>query len=929
MANDYRETLNLPKTDFPMKADLAKREPAMLEKWRAMDIYGAIQRKPASRGQYILHDGPPYSNSPVHIGTALNKMLKDFVVKFKTMRGFNCPYVPGNDNHGMPIENEVTKALRAKQQEIDRLTIRKACRAHVQKFMKIQTEQFQRLGVFGEWDNQYFTMDRSFEATIVRMFGRIVERGYVYRGLRPVLWCPVDETALAEAEVEYREHTSNSIFVRFPLMSDPNGVFEKTGEAYALIWTTTPWTIPANMALAASPEFDYALVKAAGATLLILEALAPSVMEQCGVTDYEVVRTLPGAKLDGLVCKHPIFDRASPMLVVEQDHKGHPFVSATDGTGIVHIAPGHGEADFHLGVARGIEVLNPVDSRGRFTEGAGEFAGMDARGDGGKRVIERLREEGNLLAHHPYQHQYPHCWRCHSALMFRATVQWFMNIDHEGHRQKCLDAIERVKWFPASGQGRIRAMVENRPDWCLSRQRTWGVGIPAFYCRSCEEPLLTKESIESVAALVEREGADAWFTTETDAVLPADAHCAKCGGTIFDKDQDVLDVWFDSGSTHAAVLDNNDKWPTLRWPADLYLEGSDQHRGWFNTSLMTAMAVKGAAPYGTVVTHGFILDEQGYKMSKSRGNALEPIAMCNKYGADVLRLWAASTTYFEDVSISETILQNVATGYRDIRNTLRYCLANLYDFTPADSVPHAEMQELDRWALARLAQVIAAAAEAYENFDFASMTQTVNQFITVDLSPFYLDVLKDRLYASRADSPERRSAQTALFCLASALTRMLAPILSHTAEEMWGFMPIPDKKLSIHLETFPEPDREWNDDALLGKWAKLLLVRDAVGPAIETWRISFRDEATGAKAKDSAEAMVTLSAGKDLFELLQQEAQTLSSIFKVAKVELRHAERDMDVQVALAPGAKCARCWLIREDVANGDLCARCAEVLR
>jgi isoleucyl-tRNA synthetase len=764
----------------------------------------------------------------------------------------------------------------------------------------------------------------------VRVFGELVKKGYIYRGLKPVLWCPVDETALADAEVEYGEHTSESIFVRYPLLNDPNNVFEGMPNSYVAIWTTTPWTIPANLAVAASAEFDYAIVKVPDGNYLILEDLIPRTMEAAGITDYNIIKTIPGSELEGLVFKHPIFDRPSPMLLAERDHKGEPFVSATDGTGIIHIAPGHGESDFYLGMEKGLEVLNPVDTRGYFTDLAGEFAGLYAPTEGNLQVIERLKEIGNLLAHQPFAHQYPHCWRCHTALMFRATVQWFMNIDHNRHRERCLEAIQHTDWYPSQSINRITAMVANRPDWCLSRQRAWGVGIPAFYCSNCNEPLMTPESIEAVAMLVQEENSDAWYVKPAEEILPKGTKCDKCGGTHFTKEQDVLDVWFDSGSTNIAVLDHRSE---LSWPADLYLEGSDQHRGWFNTSLMVAMGAKDAAPYRAVVTHGFVLDEARYKMAKSRGNVLEPLEMCKKYGADVLRLWSATSDYFEDVSISENIMQNNSTMYRDIRNSLRFMLANLYDYDSSFEVPYKDMLEIDRWALGRLYQVVATATEAYDGFEFTKVTSVVNQFVTVDLSPLYLDVLKDRLYTFKADSPARRSAQTAFQAIASALTRLLAPVLAHTAEEVWSYLPVVNKQKSVHLEAFPEPNPEWNDKPLLERWEKLLQVREMVGPEIEKWRQSFKDEATKTKARDLGESQVTLYAGPELFSLLEAYINELGTLFKVSKATvLPSSEPGIKVEVGEAPGEKCDRCWLVQEDIGVSEnhpsLCSRCVEAV-
>ena len=919
MERNYRETLNLPKDEqtIPMRANLPEQEPRWQAFWREINLYQRMLEKPAPNGDYILHDGPPYSNGDIHIGHALNKTLKDIVVRSYCMRGYCTPYVPGWDNHGLPIENAVAKQFMERGETPDKIALRRACREYAQRYVNIQREQFERLGLVGEWDKPYLTMDYAFEAGLVRIFGELAQRGYIYRGLRPTLWCPTCQTALADAEVEYDEKTSDSIYVAFPVVKPPADA-PATENLKILIWTTTPWTIPANLALAVHPELEYAYVQADGAVYLLAHRLVAPTMEVVGVSDYHVLGTATGAQLEGAVARHPIFDRESPVVLAD-------YVTAEDGTGVVHTAPGHGAEDFATGKKYGLPVLCPVDEKGVFTAEAGEFAGLPITPDGNRAVIARLRELGALLHYELYRHNYPHCWRCDTPLIFRATEQWFMSIDHTRHRERALEAIHGVRWIPPEGEARITAAVQNRPDWCLSRQRAWGVGIPAFYCEDCHEAILTPETVERVAQAIERDGSDAWFEQPADYFLPDGFACPKCQSTRFRKETDVLDVWFDSGSTHRLVLETR---PTLRWPADLYLEGSDQHRGWFNSSLMIAIGVRDAAPYRTVITHGFVLDGEGRKMSKSLGNVVSPQEVIQKYGADVLRLWVASCEYFEDVRLSDEILKYVADAYRQIRNTLRFMVGNLADFHPADAVPYEQLNDLDRWMLATLQEYLRDALPAYDAFEYHKFYHETRRFCNVELSAFYLDVIKDRLYAEARGSQARRGAQTVVYELAHTLTRLLAPIIPHTAEEVWQRLPVPDKPVSVHLAEFPVVREAWLDKGLLERFERLLQVREAVNRAVETAKNEKR-------IPNPQSAKVVVRAPEPWYGVLSAyptppaPENLLARVFGVSQAEAALGAGELQVEVSLASGRKCARCWLTLPDVdAATELCGRCRAVV-
>lgn len=943
----YSHTLNLPKTAFPQKGNLPVREPEIQRWWKEQRIYERMleRRKAQNAPAFILHDGPPYSNGDIHIGHALNKILKDIVVKFAALRGFYTPYVPGWDNHGLPIEHGIQEEMMAEGKWVpkgmmnDELKqeLRERCRKSAEFWSNRQNEQFQRLGVFGDWEHPYFTMGYEFESKLVEIFGELYERGYLYRGFKTVHWCFHCTTALAEAELEYHEKESPSIWVRFPLRGDPHGIFADVhGKAYAIIWTTTPWTIPGNTGIMAHPEFDYAVVEvkhgAQGmehAVYLIAKALIPIVADELGWGEYRIVREFIGEQLRGLVFSHPLYDRPSPIVTAE-------FVTQEQGSGLVHTAPGHGPEDYEVGLREGLPIFSPVDEQGRFTSEAGErLAGLHVH-EGNRAVMDWLEEVGALLKSGAVRHNYPHCWRCRNPVIFRATTQWFMNIDHEGHRQKCLEAIEKVRWVPEEGKSRIRDMVQHRPDWCLSRQRTWGVGIPVFYCQGCGKPVVTRETIKSVAEWVRKEGSDAWFNRSVNELLPDGFRCPHCGSAEFTKETDVLDVWFDSGCTHRAVLESH---PQLRWPADVYLEGSDQHRGWFNSSLMIAVATKGDAPYRIVLTHGFVMDEQGRAMHKSLGNVVAPEEVMRQYGADVLRLWVCASDYSQDVRLGPEILKRLADAYFRFRNTIRFALGNLFDFDPdLHAIPYRDLTDLERYMLHRLAETIDEVTAAYEEFDYPRVFQTLQRFCAVDLSAFYFDVLKDRLYCDATDDLRRRGAQTVLWEIAKALCIMLFPVISHTVEEAWQHLPQwQGKPESVALSDWLTPPSYWRDEKLAGQWTQLLRVRDEVNRALEVAK-------TERRVVNPLEAKVTLLTDGALADFLRNFPISLTEIFIVSQVALQtdgkypHAMPaegfpNLHIAVELASGEKCARCWQRQESVGKDgeypDLCERCAKVVR
>jgi isoleucyl-tRNA synthetase len=913
---DYKATLNLPRTAFPMKASLAQREPAFLKEWDSKKIYHKILQQSEGRQKYILHDGPPYANGHIHIGTALNKILKDFIVKSKFMDGYNSRYVPGWDCHGLPIENEVDKELKQKRESMSILEVRQRCRRFAERFLDIQRDEFKRLGVLGVWEDPYLTMSYDYEATITREFGKFVGKGSVYKGKKPIHWCYHCKTALAEAEVEYEDHASPSIYVKFPALSDFGERFDflKGKRVSVVIWTTTPWTIPANLAIAFHPEFDYVAVDVGNEAFILAEALLEECMAKFGSSPHKILGRFKGKSVENLKCRHPYIDR--DVLLVLAD-----YVTLEAGTGCVHTAPGHGKEDYETGLAYGLEIYTPVDDNGDFTDDVEFFAGQfvfDANGP----INEKLRETGTLLKQEEMAHAYPHCWRCKNPIIFRATEQWFISMEKNGLRKKALEAIEKVVWTPVWGKDRIYGMIENRPDWCISRQRAWGVPIIIFYCNTCGHILADQGLINHVAEIFEREGTDAWFGKSPEELLPSRTGCPKCSGTEFRKETDILDVWFDSGVSYAAVCERRKE---LKAPPDMYLEGSDQHRGWFHSSLLASVGTRGIAPYHEVLTHGFVVDGKGEKMSKSKGNVITPNQVIERYGAEILRLWVAAEDYRDDIKISEEILKRLTEAYRKIRNTCRYILGNLYDFEPSrDAVDYGNRLEMDRWALHRLQKTIGRILRAYERFEFHTVFHTLNNFCSVDMSAFYLDVLKDRVYTGQAASVGRRSAQTAMYEILMDLTKLMAPVLSFTAEEIWKHLPVDsEREESVHMSGFPRVNEAYLDNDLADKWERILQVRDQVSKALEEARI-------GKVIGHPLDAKVGIEASPDMMILLESLSEELKAVFIVSQVSLKKnpSIKGVEVKVEKAGGGKCERCWnydvYVGKDKSHPSLCKRC-----
>lgn len=918
----YQQTLQLPVTEFPMRGNLAKREPVMLEKWEQEDYYGQLQQlgKEQNRPRFVLHDGPPYANGNIHIGTALNKILKDIIIRSRSLAGYQVPYVPGWDTHGLPIELHVVRALGDKREGMSVVEFREHCAAYAREQIDIQRRQFRRLGVWGDWENPYITMHPEYEGVQIRIFGEMVQKGYVYKAQKPVYWCADCQTALAEAEIEYDEHRSPSIFVRFPL-KDGKGIVPEE-DSYFVIWTTTPWTIPANLAIAVHPQYDYVLVQTERGKLMLAKELASTVLEEVGLTNQGIVAEFKGEELERVVCTHPLLERDS--LVILGDH-----VTLEAGTGCVHTAPGHGHEDYVVGLEYDLPILSPVDAQGKFTEEAGPYAGLDLDA-GNKAVVADLEKSGNLLKMDFVQHSYPHCWRCKEPVIYRSTDQWFVSIDD--FRAAMLEAIDEVEWIPKWGIDRIKGMVADRGDWCISRQRIWGVPIPVFYCE-CGETIAEKNTIDHVADIFSREGANAWFAKTPQELLPEGYKCPACGGNSFQKETDTMDVWFDSGVSHWAVLTTRDE---LNWPCDLYLEGSDQHRGWFQSSLSTSVATQGKAPYKAVLTHGMVVDGEGRKMSKSVGNVVGPEEVWDTYGADVLRLWVSSADFRGDVRISSDILKQLSDSYRRIRNTARFILGNLHDFDPrSDRVAYGEMEEIDRWALMQLAKLSRKVRSAYADYEFHIAYHTIHQFCATDLGGFYLDVLKDRLYCDKADSKERRSAQTAFLAIIKELAQLVAPILVFTAEEIWSHLPQElGLEKSVHFSTWEDLPSEYWDTELDARWEEFLEIRRVIAKGLELART---DKLIGA----ANEAQVVIYADQAKQDVLASFADDLRLFLIVSQVEVRpfaedhqalYAEEGIAVDVLHASGEKCERCWKYFTEMSSNaehpNICHRCSDAI-
>ncbi len=925
---DYNQTLNLPKTEFPMRAGLPQREPLFLEKWDTEKTYEALMKKNEGKPRFVLHDGPPYANGNIHIGTALNKIIKDMIVRYRNMGGYQAPYVPGFDTHGLPIELKArAKAGVEKALSMSPVELRDICRDFAEGYVHDQTEQFKRLGVLGDWENPYLTYAPEFEARQIEIFGEMATKGYIYKGLKPVYWCPECRTALAEAEIEYGEDPCYSVYVKFPV-ADERGVLSAKGVDPAktsfVIWTTTTWTLPANLAICLGPTFTYQAVRCGEENYILAEALTEETLAAAGITDYTVLATFTGAELEYMTARHPFLDRES--LIIVGDH-----VTLESGTGCVHTAPGHGVDDFNVCKKyEQIGIVVPVDSEGRMTEEAGPICAGMTTDEANKAIAVHMDKTGSLLAMKKIVHQYPHCWRCKKPVLFRATDQWFCSVD--SFKDDAVRAIQDVKWMPAWGEDRITSMVRERSDWCISRQRLWGVPIPIFYCEECGKPVIDGEFIRSVSELFRREGSNGWYTHEADEILPEGASCPHCGGHHFRKESDIMDVWFDSGSTHTAVLKDR---PELTYPADLYMEGADQYRGWFQSSLLTAVACDGTAPYKAVLTHGWVVDGEGKAMHKSLGNAIAPDEVIKDYGAEILRLWVASLDYRVDVRLSKDILKQLSEAYRKVRNTARYILGNLHDFDPnTDCVADDRLMEIDRWALMRLEQVIAEVREAYENYEFHDAFYAIHHYCVVDLSNFYLDVLKDRLYVEAADGEKRRAAQTAIYRILNAITRLLSPILAFTTEEIWSFMPhtAEDDTRSVLLNEMPTAQLV-TDAEFEARWARIHAIRDDVQKALENAR--------NAKVIGSSlEAKVALYCSAELLPFVKSVEEMLPTVLIVSQVSVSGEGagdftgdvEGLSVSVAHADGGKCCRCWSYSESVSDegehAGLCARCAALM-
>ena len=913
---DYNKTINLPKTDFPMRAGLPAREPAMLERWQGMDLYNELLKKNEGKPRYALHDGPPFSNGALHMGHALNKSIKDFMIRSAAMRGYYTPYIPGWDNHGMPIESAIIKKNKLNRKKMSVPEFRSACHEFAQHYVDVQMEGFKRMGVIGDWEHPYLTMDPAFEAEEVKIFGAMYKKGFIYKGLKPVYWCPHDETALAEAEIEYQEDPVTTVYVKFPMLKD-NGKLAHLdpGNLFFLIWTTTIWTLPGNLAIALHPRESYAIVKAgSGEQYILAEALVEKVMKVGGVENYEIVETHPGAFFENMLARHPFLDKSSRLVNAE-------YVTMDSGTGCVHTAPGFGADDYQTCKRYGMEMVVPVDDRGRHTDYAGKYAGLSTD-ESNPVILADMRESGALFASEDIVHSYPHCWRCKHPIIFRATPQWFCSVD--AFKDAAVAATDDVRWLPAWGKERMISMIQERSDWCISRQRRWGLPIPVFYCEDCGKPVCDDATIAAVSALFKAEGSNAWYEKDAANILPAGYKCPHCGGVHFTKEEDTLDGWFDSGSTHFASMQKDQGF----WPATVYMEGLDQYRGWFQSSLLTAVGAMGqGAPFQECVTHGWTVDGEGKAMHKSLGNGVDPADIFKKYGADMIRLWAGSADYHADVRCSDNIFKQLSQNYLKFRNTARYCLGNLDGFDADRLVSPAEMLELDRWAVTRLNALMERCESAYQNYEFHVVSHAINDFCVVEMSSFYLDIIKDRLYCEERDGLPRRSAQTALWLILDTMTKLFAPILAFTCDEIWQAMPhrAGDDGRNVLLNEMNKPFTDYALDAgAMARWDETIKVRSAVNAALESARAEK-------KIGKSLEAKVRLTVPAASAFLADMDADALADVLIVSQAEAE-AGVDLSVQVEPAQGMKCERCWKILpsvgRDSAHPTLCARCAAVV-
>ncbi|OGS25037.1 MAG: isoleucine--tRNA ligase [Elusimicrobia bacterium RIFOXYB2_FULL_50_12] len=919
---DYSKTVNLPQTDFPMKANLPQREPQFLQQWEKLDLYAKMRSKNSGGKKFILHDGPPYANGHIHLGTSLNKILKDIIVKHNSMAGSDSPYTPGWDCHGLPIEQQCMKEMKVDKHHVNRVEFRKQAAAFAARFIEIQRSEFKRLGVLADWHKPYLTMDPKYESAIIRVFGALAREGYIFRQKKPVYWCPTCETAMADAEVEYAEHISHSVYVKFTVTNSPVTLSD-AGEPSVVIWTTTPWTLPANVALAFQPQAQYVnalvvLKDGSQQNLVLAKRLLPVFAEKIGAGAVTIVHEYEGSALEGIKCKNPLTGGESVGVLAD-------YVTLEDGTGVVHIAPGHGQEDYQVGLSYKLPILSPVNDKGIFTDEAPEFLRGHKVFAANQLIIDELLKSKALLFEHKFAHSYPHCWRCKKAIIFRATPQWFMSVEHKDLRKRLLETVKNVRWVPAYGENRMAGMLQTRPDWCLSRQRLWGVPVPVFYCEKCGEPLLDDNVIGHVAALFAEHGSDIWFEKTPQQLLASlDVKCSKCKNDTFRKEEDILDVWFDSGVSSEAVLASGN-FPGLSWPADMYLEGSDQHRGWFQTSLLPAVALRGQAPYKSVLTHGFVVDGEGKKMSKSLGNVILPEQIISSYGADILRLWTATSDYREDIRISPEIIKGLTDTYRKVRNTIRFLLGNIFDFSPEGAALHADLREIDRHALWQLQVVVSEVTGAYNSYEFHRAAVSINNFCAVYLSGFYLDALKDTLYCDAPAWPSRRSAQAALREICLTLARLISPILSFTAEETWQELRKKDASLaeSVFLSNFPVAKNEYAfTGALAQKWEKLFALRASAQAAFEVMR---QKKEIGSNLGAHVELHLDDAA-------ITGDRELLSMALGTWDVTVSAGSENLAARASSHP--KCGRCWRHTDDVTtqnpHGDaLCARCISALK